>query len=95
MDLFGVDARDTADQFTNLAQGRGSITSALELLNTGKSQSYDKALGKLGGEIRERWSQAIRPKPVGLPDFSKPDFSESAEGLLQFLERVSLLEAKQ
>ena len=86
LELLNKEAGNTARPLADLNQDRASIASALELLQAGKARSYEKALGDLSEEIRERWDKAIRPTPLDLLDFTSSRFPEDADGLLQFLE---------
>jgi hypothetical protein len=69
---------------------RETITScALDLLQAGKARAYDKALGTLSEETRERWKELIKPKPeLSLLTFSNEEnrYTANADGLFEFLQ---------
>lgn len=89
MDVEKHTANDAANGLKSLKEEQAVLTRSLELLRTGKAQSYDKALNALDEEMQERWAELSKPPPQPkLLDFYdvKARYSADAEGLLDFLQ---------
>ena len=91
LDIGDHTAANTTTEFADLDQRKSIIARALDLLQAGKAGAYDKALGTLSEETRERWSELIKPRPaLGLLMFDNTEsrYSANADGLIEFLEKV-------
>ncbi len=82
-------AANATMELADLDQRGTIITRALDLLQAGKARAYDKALGTLSEETRDRWKELIKPKPgLTLLNFGdeEPRYTANADGLVEFLQ---------
>ena len=83
-------AANTTTELADLEQRESITARALDLLETGKGRAYDKALGALSEDTRERWEELIKRKPgLGLLMFDNWEsrYTANADGLLEFLQK--------
>jgi len=76
-------------ELADLDQRETVTARALDLLQAGKARAYDKALGTLSEETRERWKELIKPKPrLSLLNFDNEEnrYTANADGLVEFLQ---------
>ena len=91
LDIGKQTVANTTMELADLDQRETIITRALGLLQAGKARAYDKALGTLSKETRERWSELIKPKPaLGLLMFDNTEsrYTADADGLIDYLQEV-------
>jgi hypothetical protein len=89
LDIGKQTAANATMELADLDQRATVIARALDLLQAGKARAYDKALGTLSEETRERWKELIKPKPhLGLLTFSNEEnrYTADADGLFEFLQ---------
>jgi len=81
---------NTTTELADLEQRESITARALDLLETGKGRAYDKALGALSEDTRERWEELIKRKP-GLDllmfDNWESRYTVNADGLIEFLQK--------
>ena len=86
LDIGKQTVANTTMELADLDQRETIITRALGLLQAGKGRAYDKALGTLSKETRERWKELIKPKPaLGLLMFDNTEsrYTANADGLIE------------
>jgi len=89
LDIGRQTAANATMELAELDRREAVTARALDLLQAGKARAYDKALGALSEETRERWKELIKPKPgLGLLLFSQEEnrYTANAHGLFQFLQ---------
>ena len=91
LDIARQTANDTTTELVDLDQQQAMTARALDLLQGGKVRAYEKALGALSEETRERWEGLIRRKPeLGLLSLFNEEnrYTADSEGLFEFLQEV-------
>jgi hypothetical protein len=89
LDIGNQTSANATMELADLDQREAVTARALDLLRAGKARAYDKALGALSEETRERWKELVKPKPeLGLLLFSQEEnrYTANAHGLFQFLQ---------
>jgi len=89
VDIGKQTAANATMELADLDQRGTIITRALDLLQAGKARAYDKALGTLSEETRDRWKELIKRKPeLTLLNFGNedPPYTANADGLVEFLQ---------
>ncbi len=88
VDAIRATADTTTQELADLDEDQDMTARALDLLQAGKTGAYNKALGALREDTRERWERILQPKPSNFGGFGEPDepYSADAEGLLEFIE---------
>jgi hypothetical protein len=93
LDIEKEPATNIAAELAEFERREIQIDRAVELLKADKPRAYEKALGLLSEDIRERWSRRLECKPSsGLLMFDnlESQYTPNAEGLLEFLERETI-----
>jgi hypothetical protein len=90
LDIEEQTTANTTIELADLEQRESMTARALDLLETGKGRAYDKALGALSEDTRERWEELIKRK-LGLDllmfDNSESRYTANADGLIEFLQK--------
>ncbi len=89
VDIGKQTAANATMELADLDQRETVTARALDLLQAGKARAYDKALGTLSEETRERWKELIKPKPgLSLLNFDNEEnrYAANADGLVEFLQ---------
>jgi hypothetical protein len=88
LDIDTQASADTTTDLANIDQREIMTDHALDMLQTGGTWAYNKAIGALSEETRERWEGMIKRKPeLGLLNLLNEEsrYTADANGLLDFL----------
>jgi hypothetical protein len=97
LDIAEQTAPNTTIELADLEMRESTTARALHLLQTGKERAYDKALGALSEEARQRWEEQLKCKAGLLNlDFYENRYPADANGLFEFLqnEMIPLIESR-